>query len=509
MNLQPIIGLEIHIQLKTKSKMFCGCDNRGENAPPNTTVCPVCMGHPGTLPVLNDQALHWGVLMGLALGCEIPKYSKFDRKNYFYPDLPKGYQISQFDLPVAINGAIDIEIPNTKAPRRVAHIRITRAHLEEDAAKLLHADDGTASFVDFNRAGTPLLETVTEPDFRTPEEAKYFLQELRRIARYTGISDADMEKGHLRCDANISMRPVDDKGLPISQELHPKTEVKNINSFRAVERALEYEIKRQTDLWHTNSPPAVSSTRGWNDERGATEEQRTKEAAHDYRYFPEPDIPPLDLTEIAQEMRAKLPELPRARRSRFIEEYGLSLADTLILTNEPEWADFTERVFSELRAWLASSGELNGTDTEITVKTKDKLAKLVGGWLTSKLMGEMASRSIDIRILKITPENFAEFITLIYQNKINSAAAREILGTMLESGEDPHQIVEERGLGQIESMDEIGAAVARVIAHHPEEVTRIKAGEVKLLKFLVGVVMKETAGRANPKIAEELIKKQT
>lgn len=508
MNLQPIIGLEIHIQLKTKSKMFCACDNHGENAPPNTTVCPVCMGHPGTLPVLNDQALHWGVLMGLAIGCEIPKYSKFDRKNYFYPDLPKGYQISQFDLPVAINGVIDIDIPNTKAPRQTARIRITRAHLEEDAAKLLHADDGTASFVDFNRAGTPLIETVTEPDFRTPEEAKYFLQELRRIARYIGISDADMEKGHLRCDANISMRPVDDKGLPVSQKLYPKTEVKNINSFRAVERALEYEIKRQTDLWRTNSPPTVSATRGWNDEHGVTEEQRTKEGAHDYRYFPEPDIPPLDLAEIAKEMRAKLPELPRARRSRFMEEYGLTLADTLILTNEPEWADFTERVFSELRAWLATSGELDGTDVDITTKAKEKLAKLVGGWITSKLMGEMATRAIDIRILKITPEDFAEFITLIYQNKINSSAAREILGTMLDSGEDPHQIVEERGLGQIESLDEIGAAVARVIAHHPEEVARIKNGEIKLMKFLVGVVMKETAGRANPQIAEKLIKQQ-
>ncbi len=488
--------------------MFCACDNRGENAPPNTTVCPVCMGHPGTLPVLNDQALHWGVLMGLALGCEIPKYSKFDRKNYFYPDLPKGYQISQFDLPVAINGGVDIDIPNTKAVRQTAHIRITRAHLEEDAAKLVHADDGSASFVDFNRACTPLIETVTEPDFRTPEEAKFFLQELRRIARYIGVSDADMEKGHLRCDANISMRPVDDKGLPVSQELHPKTEVKNINSFRAVERALEYEIKRQTDLWHTGTPPSVSSTRGWNDERGVTEDQRTKEGAHDYRYFPEPDIPPLDLAEIANEMRMKLPELPRARRARFMGEYGLTIGDTNTLTDEPEWADFTERVFSELRAWLTSSGEIDGTDAEITEKTKEKMARLVGGWITSKLMGEMSARSIDIRILKVTPEKFAEFLTLIYQNKINSSAAREILGIMVESGADAHQIVEERGLGQMESSDEIAAAVARVVAHHPEEAARIKAGEVKLLMFLVGVVMKETKGRANPKMAEDLIKKQ-
>ncbi|MBI4281171.1 Asp-tRNA(Asn)/Glu-tRNA(Gln) amidotransferase subunit GatB [Candidatus Uhrbacteria bacterium] len=505
---RPVIGLEIHVQLKTKSKMFCGCDNRGEQAPPNTTVCPICLGHPGTLPVLNDQALHWGVLMGLALGCAIPDHSKFDRKNYFYPDLPKGYQISQYDLPVAVAGKVEIEIPNSKAPRATAVIRLTRAHLEEDAAKLLHSPDGKSSFVDFNRAGTPLIEIVTEPDFQTPEEAKFFLQELQRLARYLGVSDADMEKGHLRCDANISLREVDDQGLPISQTLNPKTEIKNINSFRAVERALEYEIARQTKLFEMHTPPAASTTRGWNDEKGVTEEQRGKEGAHDYRYFPEPDIPPLELGQIAEEMAAKLPELPAARRRRFAEEYGLAAGDSRLLTDDPAWADFTERVFSELHAWLASSGETEGSEAEINAQTKEKLAKLVGGWLTSKLVGEMSARAIDIRILKITPENFAEFITLIYQNKISSAAAREILAEMLESGKDPSQVMEDRGLGQIEATEELLPIVERVMANNPTEVAKLKTGEEKVLKFLIGVVMKETEGRANPKMAEQLLKQK-
>jgi aspartyl-tRNA(Asn)/glutamyl-tRNA(Gln) amidotransferase subunit B len=505
MRLQPVIGLEIHIQMKTKSKMFCGCDNRGENAPPNTTVCPVCMGHPGVLPTLNNQALRWGVLVGLALGCEIPAFSKFDRKNYFYPDLPKGYQISQFDLPIAINGHVNLEIPGKNVPRNEARIGITRAHLEEDAAKLQHAADHKASFVDFNRSSTPLIEIVTEPDFLTPFEAKTFLQELRRIARYLKVSDADMEKGHLRCDANISMRHINDDGTPVHEALNPKTEVKNINSFKSVERALEYEIKRQTKMFELGSPPAVSSTRGWDDDRGTTKEQRIKEEAYDYRYFPEPDIPPLDLTEIAEEMRSKLPELPAKRRYRFIDEYGLTPADVRILTDDPAWADYTEQVFSELHAWLQTSGEEGSTD-EIKEKNKAKLAKLVGGWLTSKLMGAMSERSIDIRILKITAENFAEFITLVYTNKVNSTTAREILGVMLESGQDPSHVMEDRGLGQMEDESELREVVGRILEQNPHEVERLRAGENKLMKFLVGMVMKATEGRANPEATQALIK---
>jgi aspartyl-tRNA(Asn)/glutamyl-tRNA(Gln) amidotransferase subunit B len=299
---------------------------------------------------------------------------------------------------------------------------------------------------------------------------------------------------------------MDDEGNLIDTALNPKTEVKNINSFRSVERALEYEIKRQTKLFEMGTPPSVSSTRGWNDDKGVTEGQRTKEAAHDYRYFPEPDLSPLDLSEIADEMRPKLPELPRARRARFIDEYGLSIGDAQILTDDPAWADFTEQAFSELRTWLVSSGAIEGTESEISAATKQKLGKLMGGWITSKLMGEMSSRAIDIKILKISPENFAEFITLIYENKVSSSAAREILGTMLENGQDPSQVMEDRGLGQIERAEELLPIIDRVIQHNPVEVAKLKAGEEKILKFLVGVVMKETEGRADPKMAEQLLK---
>src|SRR3990167_7774596 len=276
MKYEPIIGLEIHVQLKTKSKLFCGCDNRGEDAPPNTTVCPICMGHPGTLPVLNKQALEFGLMEALALNCKIPEKAKFDRKNYFYPDLPKGYQISMFDEPICLDGLVPIDIPATlsvahgdaQRPRTHADIRITRIHLEEDAAKSTHADGKT--YVDYNRGGTPLIETVTEPDFRSPAEAKVFLHEFRRIMRYLGVSDADMEKGHMRCDANISLRPIGD------QKFYPKTEVKNINSFRAVERALLYEIDRQTKLWDKKQAPQITETRGWDEDKGETVSQRSK-----------------------------------------------------------------------------------------------------------------------------------------------------------------------------------------------------------------------------------------
>ncbi|KKR84953.1 MAG: Aspartyl/glutamyl-tRNA(Asn/Gln) amidotransferase subunit B [Candidatus Uhrbacteria bacterium GW2011_GWA2_41_10] len=278
MHFEPIIGLEIHIQLKTQSKMFCSCPVQGNAILPNSNVCPICLGHPGTLPVPNEQAIRWGILMGMALGCRIASYSKFDRKHYFYPDLPKGYQISQYDMPIAAEGSMEIDVP--EGPRPHLKIDITRAHLEEDAAKSFHDASGK-SYVDFNRAGTPLLEIVTEPDFRTPHEAKIFLQELRLMARTLGISDADMEKGQLRCDANISLRQFDEEGNIVGAFLNPKTEVKNMNSFRAVERALEHEIRRQTDLWEKGTPPSLSSTRGWNDVTQSTEPQRTKEQAEE------------------------------------------------------------------------------------------------------------------------------------------------------------------------------------------------------------------------------------
>jgi len=499
----PVIGLEIHIQLKTKSKMFCSCNNSGEDLPANTTICPICTGQPGTLPVPNLEALELGVKASLGINCVINNISKFDRKHYFYPDLPKGYQISQFDLPVGENGYLEIETTDQDGISITKKIGIIRLHLEEDAAKLVHGADGS-SYVDYNRAGTPLAEIVTAPDIATPAEAKIFLQNLRTIARYLGASNADMEKGHLRCDANISLRPSGDTTF------YPKTEIKNLNSFRAVERALEYEIIRQTKLWDEGTPPNISTTRGWNDTKQVTEEQRTKEEAHDYRFVPEPDIPPLDLQEIAKKMAAKLPEMPAKKKLRFMAEFGLSFSDTNIIIADQEWANFTEHVFSEAWAWLSTLPELEaeGTEEQIMAKNKAKLGKLIGGWITSKLMGIMAENKIDIRIIKITPENFAEFISLIYTNKINSTNAQILLQKMLETGEDPSQIMEEKKLGQVTDPDFLDKAIENVIRLNPEQVAQYLAGKTAIIQFLVGKAMKETNGQADPNAVKTMLEKK-
>ena len=511
MHLEPVIGLEIHVQLKTKSKMFCSCDNGGEDAPANTTVCPVCMGHPGTLPVINKQAVEYGLLAALALNCRILETSKFDRKNYFYPDLPKGYQISQFDQPIAEKGVLEIDLPGAKKDERSsAKIKITRVHLEDDAAKNFHSTDGRSTLVDYNRAGTPLIEIVTEPDFTSPLEAKTFLQELRNIMRYLGVSSADMEKGHLRCDANISLREVIDNPATetaFAKQLNPKTEVKNINSFKAVERALEFEIMRQTKLWDAGQPPAYGTTRGWNESLGVTEEQRGKEEAHDYRYFPEPDLPPMRLEEIAVPLKNKLPELPAARRERFAREFGFSLADARNICEDKHLADYTEAVISELIEWLTSLPETEGTRDEIWDKNKEKLSRLVSGWLLSKLGGIMAEKKIDIRLLKITPENFAEFLALIYSNKINSTMGVTLLTEMAETGEDPSQIIEEKGLAQVNDTGTLETIIAEVIAENPKVVADYKAGKMAAVQFLLGQIMKKSRGSANPQMAQNLLKK--
>jgi aspartyl-tRNA(Asn)/glutamyl-tRNA(Gln) amidotransferase subunit B len=511
MHLVPVIGLEIHVQLKTKSKMFCGCDNTGEDQPPNTTVCPICMGHPGTLPVINEQTLDWAGLMALALNCKIQETSKFDRKQYFYPDLPKGYQISQYDKPVCSDGFLEIDIPtkDEKKQRPWAKIKINRAHLEEDAAKSVHGEDGKHSLIDYNRSGTPLLEIVTEPDFHSPLEAKIFMQELRLIARYLGISDADMEKGHLRCDANISLREVLDdpaKEKKNISKLNPKTEIKNLNSFRAVERALEYEIKRQTELWEAGKPPKILATRGWDDVKQITVEQRTKEEEQDYRYFPEPDLPPLDLSKLRDKIIGQLPELPRAKRIRFIAQYGFTDEETKILVEDKKLANYAENIISELQAWLLSLEGIEGTEEEIWEKNKHKLVRLVAGWLINKLGGLMADNKIDIRRLKITPENFAEFITMIYQNKISGPTALKILEEMMMAGGDPSQIMESKNLGQISDTRELEKIIDGLLTEHPNETAEYKQGKIALLQFFIGQVMKKTQGKANPKIAEEIIK---
>jgi len=506
MKLTPVIGLEIHVQLKTKSKMFCGCDNSGEDKPANTTVCPVCMGHPGVLPVINRQAIEWSVMAALAVNCQIPKISKFDRKSYFYPDLPKAYQISQYDQPIGVKGYLIIE---TKAgPHRIG---ITRLHLEEDAAKNFHSADGKNTLVDYNRSSTPLMEIVTEPDIRSPQEAKVFAQELRLIMRYLGVSDADMEKGHLRCDANISLTDQPADAVDI-KKLHPKTEIKNINSFRSVERALEYEIKRQTQLWEKGNTPTIQTTRGWDENKGITEEQRTKEEASDYRYFPEPDLPPLNFSKDAPNgidviaIKDGLIELPQARRQRFIEEFELSAENARTLTEDKNLAVFFEQVISELRAWLIALGEVEGTDEEIWQKGKAKLAKLTTNWLINKLMAIVYKDGKDlVEIVNITPENFAEFMTIIYQNKINSTVAQKLLERMYETGKDPSDIMTEENLDKSQTSGELDSVVDQIIATNPKQVEQYKAGKETVIQFFIGQVMKETKGRADPEKTKEML----
>ena len=491
MNLKPVIGLEIHVQLKTNTKMFCGCDNSGEDKPINSCICEICLGHPGTLPLPNETAIQWSLKASLALNCDIPTVSKFDRKHYFYPDLPKGYQISQYDEPLGKGGFLEINGQT---------IRINRLHLEEDAAKLLHRDGYT--LVDFNRAGTPLMEIVTEPDIEDPRIAGNFLRELRAILKAIGVSDADMEKGHLRCDANISLRK------EAQDKLYPKTEIKNINSFKAVERALAYEIKRQTLLWEQAIAPKIESTRGWDEEKGATIEQREKEAVHDYRYFCEPDIPPIRIMNYElgiknneqsyidlKTINASLPELPQAKRQRFMNQYNFSLADASILTRDYALANYTEAVMSELYAWIESLEQNQEQDTK-------RAAKLAENWLINNLL----PLADNFETLKISPENFAELIAFIAQRKINSTAAQSILKIMAQSGKDPNAILLEENLTQMEDDKDLKTIIAKVIAQNKQASDDLKKGKEQAIKTLIGGVMRETKGRANPQLVEKLIK---
>jgi len=490
---ETIIGLEIHVQLKTRSKMFCTCDNRGEDAPPNTTICPICTGQPGTLPVPNRQAIEWGVKTALALGCTIPPTSKFDRKHYFYPDLPKGYQISQFDEPVGQGGGVTVRVGEEEK-----HFRLTRLHLEEDAGKLTHPTGSQYSLVDLNRAGTPLMEIVTEPDFRSPQDAKIFLQELRLIVRYLGVSDADMEKGHLRCDANVSLRPIGD------QLLYPKTEVKNMNSFRAVERALTFEIARQTELWNAGTPPTKQATRGWDEASQTTLEQRVKETSDDYRYFPEPDIPPLEFSpEEVKTWQAGLPELPSARRVRFAAQYALPLQDIDVLVEDKHLADFTEYVISELKAWIVAE---KPKDRGVTWHThKAEISKLIANWTINRLTKAMADHGQTIHDTKVKPENFAELMTFIFEQHINVPSAQQVLEEMIATGADPSEIIQQRGLGQVSDSVELESILDTVIAANEKVAAEVRAGKQPALQFLIGQVMKETKGRANPKIVSDLL----
>ena len=499
MRLQPVIGLETHVQLKTKSKLFSGASNFSDNAAPNALISAIDVGHPGTLPVPNRQAVEWAVQLGLALNGTIAPVSKFDRKHYFYPDLAKAYQISQFDLPIMQHGSLTIHPFGEEAP---VTIGIERLHLEEDAAKNIHGEDGK-SYVDYNRAGTPLCEIVTKPDFRTAAQAKAYLQEMRLLVRTLDVSDGDMEKGQMRCDVNISLREVDENGNPIDGKLHPKTEIKNVNSFKAVERAIQYEIQRQTKLWEKGEIPQITTTRGWNDTKQCTELQREKEDSGDYRYFPEPDIPPMDLRELTEVMRRTMPELPQAKLARLVAEYGFKTDDAKQMLEEPALADYAEQAMGELYAWLDAEPDL---DEDAHAQGKAKIAKLVSGWLLSKLLGLMMERKIAVQTLKITPENFSEFITLLMKGAITGPNGLKILEKMLDDGIDPSHAVEELGAKRIDDADALSSIVQTVIESNPQEVERFKAGDEKLMQFFVGQIMKETRGNADPGLAARAIK---
>lgn len=475
MKYKPTIGMEVHVELATDSKMFCACKNElGLDRIPNTNICPICTGQPGALPAANEKAIEFVIKAGLALGCKIAKISKFDRKNYFYPDLPKGYQISQYDQPLCADGHLDIGGKK---------IGITRIHLEEDTGKLIHQKGNDFSLVDFNRSGVPLMELVTEPDIESSDEAKKFCEQLQLILRYIGISDADMEKGQMRCEANISISSNDKMGT--------KVEVKNLNSFRVVEKAIEYEIKRQAEL-RDEGKSVVQETRGWDEGKMVTFSQREKESAHDYRYFPEPDLPPLEIAEgYVEKIKAELPELPAEKAKRFADEYKISDYDALILVRDKDMASFFEMSVSEGCALF---------------NHKEKISKLAANYMLTELRKYLDEKT-KIGDLKLTPENFGQLMSIVAAEKINSSAAQSVLAEMIETGADPEHIIAENDLAQLEDESEIENIVKKIITDNPGPAEDYKKGKENALQFLVGQTMKETKGRVHPQKAMELLKK--
>lgn len=487
MTYEAIIGVEIHIRLKTESGMYCGGIN-DENEEPNIYTSAISLGHPGTLPRVNKRAIELAIALGSALRCEIATEINFSRKHYFYPDLPKGYQITQGDKPVAEHGYLDIAAEQMDLQR----IRIERIHVEEDSAKLKHDSDGT-TLADFNRSGAPLAELVTAPDIRSAAAAKAFVQELAAIVRAIDVSNADMSQGQLRVDANVSLRPEGDEAM------YPKTEVKNMNSFKSVERAIAYEIERQRALWEDGKAPQVTTTRGWDDKRGITVEQRVKEEAADYRYMPEPDLPVL---QIAQEdidsIREALPELPQQQRDRLRAEYDLSYYDASVLVGDPATVAFFEHTISELRAWLNSLDDEPGSDEEIWDKYRRKVGRLTSNWIQSELFKLVNKSDQSFADIKITPENFAELLTMIFQKRLNSSAAQRVLQVMFTDGGDPSLIAQDLDLEQVTDEGTIESFVDEVIAANPSVVEEYKSGKDKVLKYLVGQVMKASKGKADP-----------
>ncbi len=474
---EAVIGLEVHAQLQTESKIFSP-SSTAFGAPPNTHVDPICLGMPGVLPVLNKKAVEYAIRMGLATHCRIAHRSIFARKHYFYPDLPKGYQISQYDLPICEHGYVEIE----PEPRERRRIDIVRIHLEEDAGKSVHAEeyvDGNETLIDLNRCGVPLIEIVSAPDLRTPREAWLYLAKLRQLVRWLGICDGNMEQGSLRCDANVSVRPFG------SKELGVKTELKNMNSLRGVEKALEYEIERQIAAIRRGETIA-QETLLWDADRNVAVPMRSKEFAHDYRYFPDPDLVPLVVDEAWRErVAAELPELPDSRRLRFSKQYSLPDYDAAILTEERELADYFESAAGEARD-----------------------PKAVSNWIMGEVLRVIKERKISIGEFTISPQALAELVNLITEGVISGKIAKQVFAEMLEKGGSPRQIVEQKGLVQISDDDAIAKVVEEALAAHPSEAERLRAGEGKLIGFFVGKVMQASRGKANPKKVSELLQKQ-
>jgi aspartyl-tRNA(Asn)/glutamyl-tRNA(Gln) amidotransferase subunit B len=490
MEYEAVIGLETHVQLKTKSKMWCGCAN-AFGSPPNTNVCPVCLGLPGVLPVPNDEALRLTVLTGYLLNCEIPRFAKFDRKSYFYPDMPKNYQITQYDKPSTANGFVEFEFNGG-----LSRVRITRAHLEEDVGKNTHFERNSG--VDFNRAGVPLLEIVSEPDLTSANMAYEYLNALKDILIYGGVSDCDMEKGMVRCDVNVSVRPVG------TNELGAKIEIKNMNSFSGVRRALEYEIPRQIEVVKKGGK-LIQSTRRWDDDAGITDEMRTKEHAHDYRYFPDPDLMPLAPTDAwLAEVKSRVVELPLARKQRFMRDYQLPAPDAETFVNDVPLGNYFEKVLA-------------------LAKNKNAVGKLVANWIINNLRASMsldrsyslvaqtqgsAASALTFDTLRFKPEALLELVALIEAKTISSAAAQQVFAEMFGTGKSPAAIVREKGLAQVSDTGAIEKFCDEAIAANPKSVADYKAGKVAALNALKGQVMKLSKGKANPALAGEILERK-
>jgi aspartyl-tRNA(Asn)/glutamyl-tRNA(Gln) amidotransferase subunit B len=470
---ETVIGLEIHAQIAVKSKMFCSCSSNSFNKEPNINTCPICMGFPGQLPVINETALNKGVLAGLALNCVIPAKSKFDRKNYFYPDLPKGFQISQFDQPIAKDGYIEIVVKDEKK-----RIGITRLHLEDDAGKLTHVENGT--LCDYNRSGIPLMEIVSEPDLRSAEEAEQYAKMMQTLLRFVGASEADMEKGMMRFDASVSIRPNGDN------KLYPRAEIKNLNSFRSLVSAIEYEVERQMFLWEKGEPQSGDVTVGWSDDHKKTYFLRDKEAAHDYRYFPEPDLPPVVIAdELIEKLRNELPEMPADKRARYINEMKISETEAELISSDVDLSAFYERVEN-----------LSGDTKKATT------------FVATILMAHLNKTGKSVNEIKFSADDLADLIKLINEDTLSMNMAKgEVFDIMFEKGQSPKEIIIEKGLTQVSDTGEIESICKRIIQNNGQSVADYLNGKSQAFSFLIGQVMKETKGRANPQIVNETLKK--